>query len=65
MKQFELRLVQRDGPKIIFHEIIEGDSLTELLSKLLLTIVDLQNIIHEKDLKEQLGLHGINDDIPF
>ena len=60
MKQFELRLVQRDGPKIIFHEIIEGDSLIEVCSKIPLLIINIQQ--REQD---ELKRMEVDDDIPF
>jgi hypothetical protein len=59
IKQFELSLIRYDNDfKVKSVDKCYGDDLVELLSKFLLTIVQLQNKMAEEQ-------NGGDDDIPF
>lgn len=61
MKQFEITFVSKENN--IF-EKIEADDLVELLSKLILIIIQTQQKLHKVNLQELESLVN-NDDIPF
>ena len=60
MKNFEITLIARDVDKINCFEKAEADTLVELMAKLLLIVVKVQQQQHEME-KRKIR----DDDIPF
>lgn len=49
-----------------YYVSVTGETLTEILSKFILEVSKLKDEIFKQELKEQLELHGLqDDDIPF
>lgn len=61
MKRFTLYLSWRENEELRQVDKIEADDLVQVLSQLNFVILNIQR----KQLKEQMELRGVDDDIPF
>lgn len=63
MKHFELTITRHTNPGLTYDKI-EADNLVELMSKLLLVVVKIQDDIKQEQISS-LRFEGNDDNIPF
>ena len=66
MKQFEIVFIRRNesGDKFLSYDKMEANDLVQLLSQFLLSVVSMQNKLHEEELSH-VRWESNRDDIPF
>lgn len=64
MKHFELTITRLNGTRLSSYDKIEADDLVELMSKLLLIVVRIQDDIQQEQIS-RLRFEGNDDNIPF